>query len=149
MTSFPTSMFESPTQFRPSAKSELANEIWKNAAEGMPVLCQNDVQYVLDGGAILHIIPWQRGTTFAMILKTYADHINRRYWQSPMIVFDWYPEHSTKDMEHLKRDINISYPTVEFTPETQLLSKKEDFLANVDNKMRCVAYLGLFLRQHS
>ena len=70
MTSFPTSMFESPTQFRPSAKPDLADEIWKNAAEGMPVLCQNDVQYVLDEGAILHTIPWQRGTAFAMILKT-------------------------------------------------------------------------------
>ena len=84
-----------------------------------------------------------------MIMKTCADHINKRYGQSPMIAFDGYPEPSTKDLEHLKRGSKTSYPTVEFTPETQLLSKKENFLANIDNKKRFVAYLGLFLKQNS
>ena len=112
-------------------------------------MCQNDVQYVLDGGEILHIIPLQRCTTLAMIMKTCADHINKRYGQSPMIAFDGYPEPSTKDLEHLKRGSKTSYPTVEFTPETQLLSKKENFLADIDNKKRFVAYLGLFLKQNS
>ena len=65
-----------------------------------------------------------------------------------MIAFDGFPELSTKDLGHLKRGSKALYPTVEFTPETQLLSKREDFLANFDNKKRFVAYLGLFLKQH-
>ena len=118
MTSFPTSMFESPTQFRPSAKSELADEIWKNAAEEILFLCQNDFQYVLDGVAILHIIPWQRGTAFPMILKTYADHINKRYRQSPMLILMSTMSLLQKTWSISKKGSKTSYPTVEFTPET-------------------------------
>ena len=60
----------------------------------MPELpSQERPQFVLDGGAILHLIPWQRGVPFALVLKTYADYITGTYGQ-PVVVFDGYQESS-------------------------------------------------------
>ena len=146
LSSFPTALFESPTFLRQANKADLADEIWKTAAEGMPEFSELEThQYVLDGGALLHLIPWQRGVTFATILKSYADNVKRTYG-NPVIVFDGYSESSTKDMEHLRRGSRNNFPMIEFTPETMILSKKSDFLENQANKQRFVSYLRELLQ---
>ena len=60
------------------------------------------VRYVLDGGSLLHRIPWTRGSTFTAIIKSYADYVSRHNGE-PIVVFDGYEQSSTKDMMHRHR----------------------------------------------
>ena len=48
-----------------------------------------DTQYVLNGGALLLIIPWNKGSTFSEIFKTYSDYVLNKYGEA-IVVFDGY-----------------------------------------------------------
>ena len=61
---------------------------------------------VIDGGALLHRLPWKRGTPFSQILTTYTVYVKRRY-MTATVVFDGYETASTKDMIH-QRAINAN-----------------------------------------
>ena len=62
----------------------------------------DNVRYVLDGGALLHRIPWSRGASFESILETYSKYAATNYGKA-VIVFDGYKEFTTKDMTHKRR----------------------------------------------
>jgi len=47
----------------------------------------DDSQYVLDGGSLLHGIPWSSGTTYNHICRHYTDYITRKYGRA-VIMFD-------------------------------------------------------------
>ena len=36
------------------------------------------MKYVIDGGALSHRIPWERGTTFRCLMKKYTDYVKSR-----------------------------------------------------------------------
>ncbi len=40
------------------------------------------MQLVLDGGALLHRIPWPDGVTYDRICLLYADHVSKKYGNS-------------------------------------------------------------------
>jgi hypothetical protein len=40
-----------------------------------------EVQYVLDGGALLLRIPWERGSTYDEICQQYVSYIEKHYNQ--------------------------------------------------------------------
>ena len=64
----------------------------------------------------------------------YVDYVSRRY-QNVIVVFDGYSAGpSTKDCTHLRRTHGLSSAKVIFTGHTLCKSKKEEFLANVENK---------------
>ena len=74
------------------------------------------------------LLPWQRGVTFATILKMYQDYMTNTH-AGPMIVFDGFSGSSTKGMQHLKRGgLNVS-PDIDFELESPVLSKKNEFFA--------------------
>ena len=108
---------------RPANKPALADAIW--------VLMPKDVveptgqsQYVLDGGSLVHRIPWQRGTTYNDICRQYTNYVTRRYGHV-IIVFDGYQEElSTKDGAHERRTCGRAGPTVDFTRNMVMKSKK-------------------------
>lgn len=63
---YPPALFESRTLLRKSDKPQLAHAIVKKCGD----LCKSDVsetqlnvQYVLDGGSLLHRVPWKSGDT--------------------------------------------------------------------------------------
>ena len=65
-------IFEARYAMRLSNKPALADAIW--------VLIPKDVveptgqsHYVLDGGSLVHRIPWQRGTTYTYICRQYTN----------------------------------------------------------------------------
>ena len=61
-------------------------------------------KYVLDGGSLLHKVPWTVGHTFAQICHSYVTYIKKRYGNCPTIVFDGgYDAASTKDTAHVRR----------------------------------------------
>ena len=73
------------------------------------------VQYVLDGGALLHRIQWPSGENFDAIYSRYVQYVTDKY-RSPLIVFDGYQNGpSTKDITHCRRAKSGIAAEVHFT----------------------------------
>ena len=93
-----------------------------------------DVQYVLDGGALLHRLPWPQGSIYDDVCQMYVNHVKQRYGTA-VLVFDGYTnEPSTKDAIHLIRTRTCLGVTVHFTGDMLIQSKKDEFVANEENK---------------
>ena len=69
--------------------------------------------------------------------------------ESPTIVFDGYSGASTKDMEHLRRGCYSFSQDIEFTPQTTLLSKKNEFFNNEEKKKDLLPTFVVFLKDHA
>ena len=98
------------------------------------------MQYILDGGALLHQIPWQKGSTFSNIFESYQEYVLKKYGEA-VVVFDGSKIQSTKDLTHSRHKGN-SGATVSFTEAMALTTTKEEFLSNKENKQRFVKMLG-------
>ena len=59
---YPTSLFDSPLTLRQLQRPALAKALWAKLSPGAKTLPEGNVQYVLDGGALLHRVPWPRGS---------------------------------------------------------------------------------------
>ena len=126
---------------RPANKPALADAIW--ASMPKTLLGQTgERQYVLDGGSLVHRIPRQRGTTYNDICRMYTNYVTRRYGPA-IIVFDGYQEElSTIYGTHELRTGGRAGPTLDFTRDMVMGSKKEELLSNKDNKQRFISMLG-------
>ena len=125
----------------PANKPALADAIWALIPRDV-VRPTGQNQYALDGGSLVHRIPWQRGTTYNDICRQYTKYVTRKYGHA-IIVFDGYQEGlSTKDVAHEHRTGRRAGPTVHFTRDMVMKSKKEDLLSNKDNKQRFIRMLG-------
>ncbi len=91
-----------------------------------------NIQYVLDGGALLHRIPWNKGSTFSEILKTYSNYVLNKYGEA-IVVFDGYEVASTKDLTHIRCSNGKLGLVVSFTPDMKLSGAKDLFLSNKTN----------------
>uniref|UniRef100_K1QXD6 Uncharacterized protein n=1 Tax=Magallana gigas TaxID=29159 RepID=K1QXD6_MAGGI len=135
LSSFPKSMFEANGLLKQAAKAKLGEAIWSIGdchAEELPT---TNLLNVIDGGFLLHRIPWSKGETFSQICSKYVDHVKRGF-QNPIVVMDCYIGTSTKDMTHMGRSKGIQTSTITFTENMPLRIKKETFLLNVSNKQR-------------
>lgn len=150
LSSYPSSLFETPFFPRLPNKAQLAEEIWVSAKDGMPeVPTSGELQYVLDGGALLQLIPWSRGASFASIVQSYVCYVTQKY-KHAVVVFDGYLSGpSTKDVTHSRRAKGQNSTEVLFTPDMTLQTKKELFLTNTKNKQRLIAYLSEALSRNS
>lgn len=66
----------------------------------------DQVQYVVDGGFLLHKVVWPEQQPFSKICDRYIDYIVTKYGPQTIVVFDSYPEPAqsgTKGSERLKR----------------------------------------------
>lgn len=139
--SYPPALFESPDLMRSGNKATLADNLWSTAIEESPKP-PDQVQYVLDGGALLHIIPWKKGTSWDEILSMYTKYVIHKYRQAT-IVFDGYDDTpSTKDSTHTRRRGGSVGLAVQFNDTMTLQTKKEEFLSNTQNKQRYIDMLG-------
>jgi len=149
--SYPPALFQTIDILLEADKPALAEAIWKQLplAVRNTVLPQN-VQYVLDGGALLHRIPWNSGETYEGICSHYVRYVGDRYGNA-VIVFDGYVRApSTKDVAHSRRVRSHSSPLVNFTKDMVCTMKKDDFLGNQTNKQRFINLLSDNLqRQHN
>ena len=121
-------------------KANFADAIWANIPN-KDVEIPKPAQYVIDGGALLHRIPWTCGETFDHILKSYTGYVHKRYGKA-VVVFDGYCSASTKDMAHRRRAKGKLGPTVSFTKEMCLTVAKDIFLSNPMNKQNFLKQLG-------
>ena len=89
-------------------------------------------KYILDGGSLLHRVPWQEGNTYSEIAKSYAEFTFKKYGCA--LIFDGYSQAaSTKDSTHLRQGSH-DQPQINFTLSTVFQGKKDDFLKNKINK---------------
>ena len=128
---FPKALFETPELLLEAQKSTLADSIWSAVNPKMTSVPEN-VRFVLDGGALLHRIPWARGSTFGCILKSYTDFVAKNYGAA-VIVFDGYEKFSTKDMTHRRRSKGKKGVSVSFTQDMSLTVTKDIFLNDPTN----------------
>src|SRR6185436_646258 len=82
---YPPALFESKYCMRPAHKATLADALWTSEVAASPGPT-GDVQYILDGGALLHRIPWTKGATWDSICSQYTNYVARRYGKA-VIVF--------------------------------------------------------------
>ena len=62
--SYPPALFENKDTLRLASKASLGEALWKLMPPDIP-MSSGDIQYILDGGALLHRIPWNNGSTYA------------------------------------------------------------------------------------
>ena len=102
--SYPPALFERPSVLLKADKPQLATAIIDHAMTAVMDNAYTDVDeqhtYVLDGGSLIHRLPWSSGTTYADIAKSYVTLVAAKYGRAT-VVFDGYCSGpSIKDMTH-------------------------------------------------
>lgn len=145
--SYPAALFDSSFMPRVPNKAEFAKAIALACKlEEIPCVLNDGTHYVLDGGSLLHRVPWIKNDTYAGIIQSYSLYISRKY-PGATVVFDGYDSGpSIKDMAHSYRNRTIGRE-VFFTNDMRLKVKKEEFLGNKKNKSRFISALAVHLRQ--
>ncbi|GFN75843.1 hypothetical protein PoB_000234900 [Plakobranchus ocellatus] len=109
----PAVLFDPSGLLRESDKAKLTDALVPAASQESEkdiVDETRDIEYILDGGSLLHRIPWSRSDTFAAIGQTYVEYVQRMYIK-PRIVFDDYNDGpSTKDATHFRRSCGVIGP---------------------------------------
>ena len=139
--SFPPALFESSCLPLQANKPALADALWKEVKQEETVPSSN-VQYILDGGALLYRLPWSRTTTYSEVCQMYVDYASKRYGNAK-IVFDGYSDQpSTKDTTHLRQCEGARELTAQFNEDMVIKSRKEKFLSNEVNKQGFINLLS-------
>ena len=104
--------------------------------------------HVLDGGALLHRVPWFKEESYSVIFERYNKYINGNF-KSAIVVFDGYDSGpSTKDIAHIRRS-KIVGCEVEFTERMSLTTRKVEFLSNFKNNSCFFKLLSSYLNQRN
>lgn len=102
------------------------------------------VQYIIDGGFLLHKVVWPENQSFSAICNRYVDYVINIYGPQTVVVFDGYPEGTkggTKSAERLKRSMKTISADILFDENMIPTIKKEKFLANTNNKRRLISMI--------
>ena len=148
---FPMSLFDAQNVIRKADKPKLAHAIMGYSTNvSSNAILENTKpkteHYVLDGGSLLHRLPWKTGDSYGDIAKKYGEFTIRHYGLAT-VVFDSYAEGpSIKDNTHQRRWGNV-HPVVSFTPETKFQGKREEFLSRNANKQSPIHLISEELRK--
>ena len=124
----------------------MADAQWCSEAAILPGPSET-IQYVLDGRALLHRVPWTRGATYDQIFEQYSAYVIRKYGRT-IVVFDGYSDNpNTKECAHIRRSGDTIGVIVHFISSMALQTKKEEFLSIKHNKQRFIAFLYQRLEQ--
>ena len=99
LTATPLSLFKGNIMLK-AVKPALAKKLTKCLSQQAQKadLSQNDLLFIVDGGALLHNVRWTKNMTVCEIIKIYVGVLRRRYGQSAIIVFDGYSGGATNDV---------------------------------------------------
>ena len=146
LSTVPAALFDASSQcMRKADKAVLGRYLCELCKDASNVPLDNTI-YVLDGGALVHKMPWPKCGTFKDVFCQYATHVLKHYGKAT-IVFDGYSICSTKDVEHKRRNKQSSL-TFAFYDNTPIVSNKTAFLCNSENKQRSVNALGTCLKNY-
>lgn len=142
---YPPAIFASRNVMRTANKSSLAIALWSPTIAAD--VSSDQVQCVLDGGALLHRIPWTMGTTWEHICNIYSQYVTSKYGKA-VVVFDGYSDApSTKDCAHASRTGGCVGVAVHCSSQLTLQIKKEEFLSNKENKQHFIDMLAQKLEE--
>ena len=82
--SYPPALFESSCFPIQTNKSVLEDGLWKVTSNVFPELT-DIVHYILDGGALLHHIPWPHSAMYGGICQLHIDYLTKKYGQLTVI----------------------------------------------------------------
>ena len=151
-TSYPPSLFKTAQIMLQANKPDFKHVMCDQLISSQPPCDMNDATYIFDGGNLLHKCSWSKGQNMSQLCRMYVDYLNK-YYKIPckrfkhMIIFDGYPEYSTKDSAHLYRSKGVNGPAVNFDENTILTLGKSLFLSNTSNKAKFISLLSKFLEQ--
>uniref|UniRef100_A0A8C4Q7P4 HTH OST-type domain-containing protein n=1 Tax=Eptatretus burgeri TaxID=7764 RepID=A0A8C4Q7P4_EPTBU len=137
LSTFPPALFEAKEIFRKADKSQLAHAVAEFSSKQSNKTVMDSIplteHYVLDGGSLVHRLPWKMGDSYGAIARSYGNFTKRHYGKAT-VVFDGYSEGpSIKDNTHQRRGQN-TYPIVCFDAKTEFVGRKDDFLSRSCNK---------------
>ena len=146
LSNLPTTLFDTSVLPRLENKSIFAQYLWDSTSQESARLPDN-VCFVIDGGSLLHRLPWPQDSTFNQLVEMYTHHVVRTY-VSPVIVFHGYSGYpSTKDIAHMRRTNGGNISTdIAFQGDMVLTDSKERFLRNPSNKQRFIRILSSALQ---
>ena len=101
---------------------------------------------VVDGGALIHRVRWEKGLTFNKIAEKYSKYVINKYGFSTVIVFDGYKDESIKSHEHRRRTSIPQSCHVEINPENKMPFTQDRYLSNTENKAAFIKFLSIFLK---
>lgn len=142
--SHPSALFDSACLLLEANKPQIAETMWKLLGYGStPAIDPENAVYVLDGGSLLHRLPWPAQATYHDIAIAYVSYVKKHY-SNATIVFDGYDDvPCTKDVTHLRRSSKSSASaTIQFEEEMIVPISKIQFLANGLNKQRFIHLLA-------
>ena len=146
--SYPASLFDTPVTLGQPQKATLADALWTKLSSDAKSGPSGNVQYVLDGGALLHRVPWPRQVKYQEVCRIYCQYVLRKYGNQTVVVFDGYDNQpSTKSMTHQRRSAGKTSATVTFSDGMKVTLKKDAFLSNTENKKRFITMLRRFLQE--
>ncbi|KAK3728716.1 hypothetical protein QZH41_001096 [Actinostola sp. cb2023] len=97
--SYPAALFDTPVTLRQPQKATLADALWTKLSSDAKSGPSGNVQYVLDGGALLHRVPWPRQVKYQEVCRIYCQYVLRKYGNQTVVVFDGYDNQpSTKSI---------------------------------------------------
>ena len=140
MTTIPKALAETPELLHEAQKSTLADTIW--SAVNQNAVSIPDVRFVLDGGALLHRIPWSQGASYESILETYSKYVATNFGKA-VVVFDGYKElqPSIWLISAVWREKKELALATTFSLDMNLTVTKEAFLSDPKNK-QFIDFLG-------
>ena len=99
--SYLAALFDTPFTLRAPQKATLADTVWAQLSADGKSGPTGSVQYVLDGGALLHRVSWPQQVTYQEVGRLYCQYVPWRYGNQATVVFDGYSSKpSTKSMTH-------------------------------------------------
>ena len=98
----PMPLFDKDDLMNEADKPKLKHALSRLLPEIVHVITPNS-KYILEGGSLLHKVPWTVGHIFAQICHAYVKYIKKRYGNCATVVFDGgYDAVSTKDTAHVR-----------------------------------------------
>ena len=138
----PASLFDNSMQMRIGDKAELIHYLLKIAPLCIgPTLPATGLQYVVDGGGLLHKFAWPKHMTYAEICEMYVRQVKVSCGQA-FVIFDGYHRPSTKDEAHRRRTGTEVGACVSVSGEVRLTMTKKAFLGNSANKQALIYLLA-------
>ena len=139
LTQFPESLFKHGLMRKPD-KASLRRSLLPDEKNCVITL---ESVYVLDGGALLHRVFWNKRLKFGEIIKDYVNYVRKNYGLC-YVVFDGYDDPtSTKSSEHKRRKLtNGSSQDIIINIENEVPCSKERFLSNSNNKKQLISLLS-------
>ena len=144
----PMQLFDKDDLMNEADKPKLKHALSKLLPETEHVIPPNS-KYVLDGGSLLHQVPWTVGDIFAQICQAYVTYKKKRDGNCPTIVFDGgYDATLNKDEVHVKRAKGRIGKTMWLHLNNQLSMSKSNFLLSKGNKQNLLLMLGDKLKKN-